>query len=166
MSTNNMPGTILIKENTLLPEGVAVESETLLPGWRVVRNLDGCGLRRKIEEAKWNFFYLVGVIRATVLGRNRPATLRRAVKRILAKQQSEFNSLEIAEVISKRFLGIPFVSVAAHSRHIQQDICLVPSRDSVLRMSASAVPGTAVSDAEGHHAEVITKQYTALISSP
>src|SRR6267154_3951746 len=114
MSVTNMSETILIREKTLLPAGLAIESEVFLPGWRIVRNLDGSALARNIEGANWHFFYLAGEIRATVLGRDRPGTLRRAVKRVLAKQEGQkFNSLEITKVVSKRFLGIPFISVTA-----------------------------------------------------
>src|SRR6266403_5148111 len=140
MLATDMSGTILIRENTLLPAGLAIESEVFLPGWRVVKNLDSSALAQNIEGANWNFFYLAGEIRATALGRDRSGTLRKAVKRVLAKQEKQFNSLEITKVVSKRFLGIPFMSAAAHSRHIQQGICLVPAKDLVLGMSVSAAP--------------------------
>src|SRR6267142_5679703 len=129
----NRTMTIFIKEDTPLPANLPIESEAFLPGWRVVKNLDGSALARNVEGANWNFFYLAGEIRATVLGRDRSGTLQKAVKRILAKQEKQFNSLEITKVVLKRFLGIPFMlSIAAHSRHIQQDICLVPTKDFVL----------------------------------
>jgi len=144
MSTTNMSGTILIRENTLLPAGLAIESEVFLPGWRVVKNLDGSALARNIEDANWNFFYLAGATRATVLGRDRSGTLRRAAKRVLAKQETHFNSLEM-RVVSKRFLGIPFMSVAAYSRHIQQGICLVPAKDFALGVPVHAAPETKAS---------------------
>src|SRR6266850_2019922 len=154
MLDTNRTETILIREGTLLPAGLAVESEVFLPGWRVIKNLDRSALARKIEGANWNFFYLAGEIRATVLGRDRSGTLRRAVKCVLPKQEGQkFNSLEIAKVVSKRFLGIPFMSITAHSRHIQQGIGLVPAKDFVLRMPAAP------------KGEVVTKQYVALISS-
>jgi hypothetical protein len=144
MSATNMSGTILIRENTLLPAGLAIESEVFLPGWRVVKNLDGSALARNIEDANWNFFYLAGATRATVLGRDRSGTLRRAAKRVLAKQETHFNSLEM-RVVSKRFLGIPFMSVAAYSRHIQQGICLVPAKDFALGVPVHAAPETKAS---------------------
>ena len=154
MLANNTSGTTLIRESTLLPAGLAVESEVFLPGWRVVKNLDRSSLARNIEGANWNFFYLAGEIRATVLGRNRPGTLRRAVKCVLAKQEGQrFNSLEITKIASKRFLGIPFMSVTAHSRHIQQGMGLVPAKDFVLRMPAAP------------SGEMATKRYLAVISS-
>src|SRR5467141_2367370 len=112
MLDTNRTETILIREGTLLPAGLAVESEVFLTGCRVIKNLDRSALARKIEGANWNFFYLAGEIRATLLGRDRPGTLRRAVKSVLAKQVGQkFNCLEITKVVSKRFLGIPFMSV-------------------------------------------------------
>ncbi len=156
----------MIREDTPLPANLSIESEAFLPGWRVVKNLDRTTLARNIEGASWNFFYLAGAMRATVLGRDRPGTLRRAVKRVLAKQEGQkFNSLEITKVVSKRFLGIPFASVTAHSRHIQQGIALVPAKDSVLRMPAAVPERRLDSGGEQQHAEVAAKQYTAVISS-
>ena len=107
-------------------------------------------------------------MRATVLGRDRSGTLRRAVKCVLAKQKGQkFNSLEITKVVSERFLGIPFMSVTAHSRHIKQGVGLVPAKDFVLRMPVAAAPESGLgSGGERLHAEVATRQqYMALISS-
>jgi len=162
MSTNNTFGTILIRENALLPAGLAIESEVFLPGWRVVKNLDGYGLSQKIYETKWYFFYLAGEIRAIALGREGLGTLRRAVMQILAKREGQkFNSLEITKVASKRFLGIPFMRITAHFRHIQQGICLVPAKNSVLRMLNSGSSGVG----EERHGAVTQKQYAALFTS-
>ena len=155
MSANNTYGTILIRENTLLPAGLAVESESFLPGWRVARNLDGYALARKIEEAKWTYFYLAGVTRTMVLGREGPDAMRKAVRRALPRlDRLKFNSLEITNVVSKRFLGIPFTRVAIHSRHIQEAVSLVPTKELVLRMPAPASMG-----------EALTKPQVALTTS-
>jgi len=154
VTDTNRSGTIFIREDTPLPENLLIESEAFLPGWRVVRNLDRSSLTRNIERGHWHFFYLAGEMRTTVLGRDRPETQRRAVKRVLAKQQGKkFNSLEITKVVLKRFFGIPFMSVTAHSRHIQQGIALVPAKDFVLRIPAAP------------NGELAARQYTALISS-
>jgi hypothetical protein len=151
----NGAGTILIREATPLPANLSIESEAFLPRWRVVENLDRNTQARSIEGANWSFFYLAGEIRATAFGRDRPGTLRRAVRRVLPKQEGrKFNSLEIAKVVSKRFLGIPFISITAHSRHIQQGIGLVPAKDSALRMPVAAP-----------NKEMATKRYTARIPS-
>ena len=161
MLATNKSGTILIRDNTPLPAGMAIERDVFLPGWKAVRDWDGYQLGRKIEEAKWNFFYLAGEIRVTVLGSG-SKTLRRAVKRALAKQEKQFNSLEITSVISQRFLGLPFVSVVAHTRHIQQGICLVPTKDLVLE---KPVPATLQTGIGTRQVQAATKQYTALISN-
>jgi hypothetical protein len=140
-----------------------MESERLLPGWRIVKNLDRQALTRQIEGAKWNFFYLAGEIRTTVFGREGVGTLRRAVKRILAKQEEQsfrFNSLEITKVASKWFLGIPILRVAAHSRHIQKGIALIPAKN-VLRRRLAAMP----SERASHLGEVLPKEYVAVTSS-
>jgi hypothetical protein len=123
-------GTILIKDGTFLPDALRFESEPCATGWRLVKNLDGDGLGRKIHEAGWTFFWLAGELGATVFGFDRQKTVRRAVKRILANLKSgEFNSLEITRVASKRFLGLPYASVSAHSRHIQGNAFLLRAKD-------------------------------------
>jgi hypothetical protein len=134
MSEKTASPTIFVKENVLLPAGLAFESEAFLPGWRSVTNLDGRQLGRKIEHANWNFFYLAGPIKTTVLGREGLPALRRAVKRVLAKQQNQsFNALEITKIISKRILGVPYLSISAHARHIQEGMYLVSAKDFRMR---------------------------------
>ena len=167
MSDVNGTKTIFIKEGTPLPATLSIESEAYLPGWRVVGSLDRYALARRIEGANWNFFYLAGELRATVLGRDRSGTLRRAVKCVLGKHEGQkFNSLEITKVVSKRFLGIPFISVTAHARHIQEGIGLVPAKDFVLTTSIAAAPRAGLDSGEQQrHGEMAVKPYTALISS-
>src|SRR5947208_7232792 len=110
MSDTIKAGTILIKEGTLLPEAVRLESECSVPGWRLVKALDRCGLDREIREAGWTFFCLTGEIRATVFGIDEEKMVRRTIAEILAGLKLEkFNSFEIAEVASeasRRFLGL------------------------------------------------------------
>jgi hypothetical protein len=123
-------GTVLIKDGTLLPDALQFESEPCATGWRLVKNLDGYGLGRKIHEAGWTFSYVAGEIKGTIFGFDGKKTVRRAVKRILANLKSgEFNSLEITRVTSKRFLGLPYASVSAHSRHIQENSFLLRAKD-------------------------------------
>ena len=136
------PGTILIKEGTLLPEAVRFESEPCVPGWRLVKDLDGCGLDRKIRDAGWTFFCLAGQLGATVFGIDEQKTLSRAVGQILANLESaEFNSLEIMRVTSeasKRFLGVRYVTVSAQSRHIQESAFLFGAKDLPVRDRAQS----------------------------
>jgi len=130
-------GTILIKEGTLLPEVLRFETEPCAPGWRLIKNLDGYGLGRKIHEAGWTFSWRAGEIGATVFGLDEQRTLRRAVEQILTNLESaEFNSLEIMRVASetsKRFLGVHYVTVSAQSRHIQESAPLFRAEDLPVR---------------------------------
>jgi hypothetical protein len=137
MTAKQTAGCIFIRENTILPDDLIIETETFLPGWRAVSDCDGYRLGRKIEEAKWNFFYLAGEFRAIVPGRLGPAAFRRAVRNILAKPEArKFNSLEITGIRSRWFLGIPFVSVAANFRHIQKSLALAPAKVPSLKIPA------------------------------
>lgn len=117
-------GTILIKDDALLPEGLQCESEPCVAGWKVVTDFDGCGLDRAIQKTGWTFFCLAGEIRATVFGIDGQSMVRRAIERILASPMSEkFNSLEItlvASAASERFPLVHYVTVSAHSRDIQR----------------------------------------------
>jgi len=148
-------GSILVRENIVFPLGVSVENEALFSGWKLIRNLDGYALARLLAKANWNFFYLAGEIQSIAIGKGSAAAIRRALKRILAKREGQsYNSLEIAEIAAKRFLGIPFISVKANSRHIQEGIGLIPTRDFVLKNPAWTRDEKADSN-----------RYTAMISS-
>ncbi len=117
--------TILIKEGTLLPEGLQLESDPYLKGWRLVKNLGSSGMDRKLCAAGWTFFYMAGEVNAMAFGSDSEKTTRRAVKEVLANMKSDrFNGLEISRVAAKSFLWLPYVTVAGHARHIQESIYL------------------------------------------
>ena len=129
-------GTILIKEGTPLPECLQFESEHYSNGWRSVKNLDAHGLDRKIAEAGWTFFFMAGEVKATVIGSDSQRTRRSAAKNLIVNmkadrpnQSNAFNCLEIARVAVKRFLGVPYVTVSAHPRHIQESMFLFHSEN-------------------------------------
>ena len=70
---------ILIREGAVLPPNFTYESEAYLPGWRMVKNLDGYTLKKKINEANWSFVRFAGEHEAR-LGRAYPGALRSAVE--------------------------------------------------------------------------------------
>ena len=114
-------GTILIKEGTLLPEGLQLESDPYLQGWRLVKNLGSSGMDRKLCDAGWTFFYMASEVKAMAFGSDSEKTTRRAVKKAFANMRSgRFNCLEISRVAAEHFLGLPYVTVAGHPRHIQE----------------------------------------------
>lgn len=122
---------ILINEDTSLPSTVSMESEAFLPGWRIVKNLDRQALTREVVGANLKVCHLAGEIRATVFWRKGLRALRRAAECVLTRQEEQhfkFNSLEFTKVVSKRFLGIPVMSVTARSRCIQRGFGLAAPR--------------------------------------
>jgi hypothetical protein len=123
------PGTILIKESTLLPEGLQLESDPYLKGWRLVKSPGSSGLDQKLREAGWTFFYMASELDARAFGSDSEKTTHRAVKKVIANIKADtFNCLEISQVAAKGFLGLPYVSVAAHPRHIQESMFLFHAR--------------------------------------
>ena len=129
-------GAVLIRENAVLPTDLAFKSELCVPGWKIVTDLDGYALDRKIRKAGWTFFCIATVTRATVFGIDVQKMVRRAIARILKNPNlGRFNSLEIEgveSVGSGRFPGIAYVTVSAKPRHIQQSLFL----------SATDLPGS------------------------
>lgn len=82
--------------------------------------LDPFALDRKIHAAGWNFFFMAGEIKAMFFGSLTGAKVQSALRRILAKVKPQrFNGLEVTAIVPRRFLGVPYVTVSAHSRHMQ-----------------------------------------------
>ena len=115
-------GTILIEKGTLLPEPLRLENESYPSTWMPVQNSpDPFGLERQLNAAGWTFFYMASEISTTAFGFDRGKMIRAALRRIITKVRLPMcNCLEIDEVATHSFLGLPYVSVSAHSRHIQK----------------------------------------------
>jgi hypothetical protein len=87
----------------------------------VVKVLDGFALDRKIHTARWNFFFLASEVKVMFFGAIGATKIREALIRISRKvKRHNFNCLEVTGIVAKRFLGVPYATVFAHSRHIQQ----------------------------------------------
>jgi len=118
-------GMVLIKEGTPLPQGSGVESEPYVKGWRLVKNFTSSELDRKLCDSGWTFFFMAGEVNAMAFGSDLEKTTHRAVKKVIANMKSDrFNCLEISRVSAKSFLGLPYVTVAGHPRHIQESLYL------------------------------------------
>ena len=102
-----------------------LESEPYSGNWSLVKVLDGFALDRKIHAAGWNFFFMAADVKVMFFGALGAKKIENALKLILAKvRHQNFNSLEVTGIVAKRFLGVPYAVVSAHSRHIQQSCCL------------------------------------------
>ena len=115
-------GTILIGEKSpRVAELLALESEPYLGNWSVLKALDGFAVDDKIHAAGWNFFFMAAETKVMFLGGIGAQKIQNALKRILGKvRQQNFNCLEVTGIVAKRFFGVPYATVSAHSRHIQQ----------------------------------------------
>ncbi|MFZ0284821.1 MAG: hypothetical protein WAL32_06285 [Terriglobales bacterium] len=121
MSTGILVGAILIEEQALMARVLGLESVPCLGNWSLVKALDSFALDRKIHAAGWNFFFMATEVRVMFLGALRAKKVHNALRRILKKVSGEdFNCLEVTGIVAKRFFGLRYATVSAHSRHIQQ----------------------------------------------
>ena len=125
MATTVQVGTIFMKEWPLMTQLLGLENEPYSGNWSLVKALDAAALDRKIQAAGWNFFFMAAETKVTVFGALGAAKIQEAVKRILGKiKEQHFNGLEVTKIVAKRFLGVPYAVVSAHSRHIQKSCYL------------------------------------------
>jgi len=117
-------GTVLMAEGTPLPESLLLVRKSYSSGWAIVSDTPST-FEQAIQEAGWRFFFVAGGITATAFGFDRDKAVRMAAGRIIAQTQSRScNSVEIIRVTSTSFLNLPYVSVSARLRHIQQGMVL------------------------------------------
>jgi hypothetical protein len=122
-------GTVMIQEGVMLPEGLALDSCRYTVGWRTMRRADDFGIDRNLRKAGWQMFAVAGGnFHAMMLG-SLASGLRTTVIRLLARVRAQwFNSAEVTDITSGRFLGISYTSVTVCARHIQQGYPLADER--------------------------------------
>lgn len=120
MTQNVKVGTILMKEWPGMPGLIGLETEPCFGEWSAVKALDPFALDRKIHAAGWNLFFMAAEVKAMFFGSLKAAKVQSALQRILAKVKPQhFNGLEVTAIVARDFLGVPYVTVSAHSRHMQ-----------------------------------------------
>src|SRR5579863_9123240 len=118
-------GTILIKEWPGIKQLLGLESEQCSGEWSLLKVLDGFTVDRKVHAAGWNFFFMATEVKVMFLGSLGAAKIQNALWRILKKvKEQHFNGLEVTGIVSRRFLGVSYVTISAHSRHLQQSCYL------------------------------------------
>jgi hypothetical protein len=121
MATTVQVGTILIDDRPLILRALDLESESYSGTWGVLQSHTSVTLDQKIRGTGWNCFFMAAEVKATVLGALAAKSIRRALKQIFLRvRKPDFNCLEVTKIIEGRFFGVPYITVAAHSRHIQQ----------------------------------------------
>jgi len=118
-------GAILTNESPLMMDSFGLETEPCSGNWSLVKALDGFALDRKIHDAGWNFFFLAAEVRVMFLGALGAKNIQNALLRIFRKVKLQhFNGIEVTGIVAKRFMGIPYAVVTAHSRHVQRSCYL------------------------------------------
>ncbi len=124
-NTSIQKGSILIADGTRIPTSFHTKTGTSVPGWQLVQNLDRRGLRQTIRQAGGKLFDLDTAQETLVFGFNHRKALHKAINHLVANIRAQsFNCLEIQQVEARRFLGIPYLFVSAHSWHIQENLAL------------------------------------------
>jgi hypothetical protein len=118
-----------MKQWPMMTELLGLESEPCSGNWSQLKALDGLGLDRKIQAAGWNFFFMAAEVKVMFFGALGAKKAQDALQRILGKVRGQdFNCLEVTGILARRFIGMPYTIVSAHSRHIQQG-CQLDSRE-------------------------------------
>lgn len=118
-------GTILMEDRPAINRALKLESESFYGGWGVLMTSGAPALELKAVTAGWRCFFLAGEVKATVFGSPAVQNSQRAVRRILSKARVQnFNCFEVTRIAAGHFLGIPYTTIAGHSRHLQQGCIL------------------------------------------
>jgi hypothetical protein len=123
MLQNLKVGTILmnVKEWVGVPHLPGLQTEPCFGEWSIVTLPDAFAFDRAIHTAGWNFFFIATEIKAMYFGFLGEEKIQSALKRISAKVNLQhFNGLQVSKIAARRFLGVPYVTVSAHPRHMQQ----------------------------------------------
>jgi hypothetical protein len=116
------PGDLFIQRDAARPRMFQIQDDAHRTGWSPVRhNLTSRELDTELSKLGWTFFYMANVIRKTALAVDRKKGAAVALKRVMASVREEgCNSLQVEDVERHSFLGIPYISVSAHPRHVQK----------------------------------------------
>jgi len=111
-------GLILIEEGALLPDSIGLLTALYPGGWAPAFYYKE-QLEKELRSAGWIFYLLADAIRTISFGLNRQKMIHAALRRIIGQVKlHRCNCVEIDEVTAHSWLGIPYVSISAHVRHI------------------------------------------------
>jgi hypothetical protein len=121
MTSEISAGTLLVKEGTPTPLPLQFNTSACSPGWLAISHESRSQLGKDMAGAGWTFFFMAGEIQANGLGLSTGARMSRALAQIIDSPKNlDCNCLEILEVKQRSFLGLPYLSLSARSRHIQK----------------------------------------------
>lgn len=120
-------GSILIQSDAGRPEYFRAVDEVCPPAWTAVsHSLKPSALEAELSRTGWTFFFIANKVRTRAFGFDPARRMATALKRIVSRVREQgCNSLEIEGVATHSFLGVPYLSVSARPRHIQQGFVFV-----------------------------------------
>jgi len=115
-------GARLVAPGTLVPPEWQVENDSAANGWsRLTTVSDNRQLESQLASAGWTFFFMATTITATAFGFSRQRMFHAALARLIAAVTlQKCNCVEVDDVSVRSFVGIPYVRVSGHPRHIQK----------------------------------------------
>ena len=114
-------GAMMVYQSANL-QSLAVESEPYCRNWRSLGTVESSGLDRRVRAKGWSLFFMAGEITTLVPGWEGHNALRRGAKRLLSQIRLQyFNCLEVTDISRKYYLGVPYLTISANPRHIQED---------------------------------------------
>ena len=118
-------GSKLVEQGATMPRVVELNSFTLFDCWRVMGSTSRGAFYDQVNGSGWNLFYIAGHLDTLSIGLNREDALRRGVRRLAARVRAEsFNCMEVTEIKTRHFLGIPYLFISADILHIQRGFIL------------------------------------------
>jgi hypothetical protein len=112
----------MMRSGTVTPERLEIESQDFCAGWDRVRNCGAGVLDKQLRGAGWRMFFVADSLQAVAIGPFDQETVQQATAKLLGKSHSQmFNCFEVTDIEYRHFIGIPYVHVTGHARHIQRD---------------------------------------------
>ena len=126
-------GNLFIERDAPRPKCFHVQDDSHRTGWLAIKyDLSTSEIEAELSSSGWTFFYMANIIRKSAVGFDREKGTSTALKRVMASvREDRCNSLQIQAVEMHSFLGIPYVSVSAHSRQIQKGNVFSPESQPV-----------------------------------
>ncbi len=143
------PGTILVAPGTPLPDCLQLEQGAPNANSWLLANPTHPSPRfeRELQSSGWTFFYLADTISAISINFNTAQAGQAAMKRLIAKAAARHcNALQVDQIAAHFFLGVPYLRVSAHPRHIQRGMVFPrpfhasPNSTAALLSSVAAPP--------------------------
>ena len=115
-------GTMLIERDAAHPPFFQLKDDKSPHEWMTIQHkLNFHELEKELAAAGWTFFFLANAVKTTAFGFDRAKIIRAATRRLIAAVRlQKCNCLEIHDVTMHSFLGMPYVSIVAHPRHLQK----------------------------------------------